>query len=262
MKPFRLPLKNDDATTVGLLARAAVFRLIARCFAYPGDGHAVAMRAECRQALPPLRSGKLPARVRARLQLTARAWAVTASSDLASDYLKVFHGAGPVQLFETAYGDGRRLGGRSVEMADISGFYRAFGLEAAGPDRNRADHLGAELEFLSLLLVKEAYAVSQGWRSRQAVTSAAICAFIEYHLGRWVGALGRAIRASDAPPVYRQMTALLETSVAEECRLRRLHPSSTETVHIRDEMQDESFSCPRGDGGAGAEASAGPGQTP
>ena len=244
MKPFRPPPKTDEATAESLLARAALFRLIARGFSYPGDGHAVAMRSECRRMAA---NGRLPERAVAQLRLAARAWAGGGAAELASDYLRLFHGAGPVQLFETAYGDGRRLGGRSVEMADISGFYRAFGLEAAGPDRNRPDHLSAELEFLSLLLVKESYAVSQNWRSRRAVTAAAIDAFLEYHLGRWVGALERAVRAAAAPPAYRRMAALLVTAVSEECRLRRLRPGSTEKAGSRDVMQDETFTCPRED---------------
>ncbi len=256
MKLFKPPPQAGDRTAESLLARAAVFRLIARGFAYPGEGHAVAMRADCRRLLPkssPSRPETLPARVTARLRLAARSWAGATAADLAPEYLRLFHGAGPLQLYETAYGDGRRLGGRSVEMADISGFYKAFGLEAAGPDRNRADHLGAELEFLSLLLVKEAYALTQGWRSRRAVTMAAIGAFLDYHLGRWIAPLCRAIRASDAPPLYRQMAALLETAVTEECRLRRLHPTATEAVPARDAMQDESFSCPRAEAGAATE---------
>ncbi len=160
MKPFRPPPKTDTRTTESLLARAALFRLIAQSFAYPGDGHRVAMGGEYRRlvvrpnGVKPREDARLPVRVKARVRLAAWAWAGASSAGLALDYVRLFHGAGPVQLYETAYGDGRRLGGRSVEMADISGFYKAFGLEASGPDRNRADHLGAELEFLSLLLIK------------------------------------------------------------------------------------------------------------
>src|SRR3972149_12155544 len=51
---------------------------------------------------------------------------------------------------------------KSQAMADIAGFYRAFGLETSPSFRERPDHISAELEFMHYLTWQEAYDLPPG----------------------------------------------------------------------------------------------------
>jgi DMSO reductase family type II enzyme chaperone len=78
----------------------------------------------------------------------------------------------------------------NFELADIAGFYRAFGVEVT-PGSERPDHIAAELEFMHLLTVKEFVADQEG----ESDENAKICrdaqrAFLKDHLGRWSSRLG------------------------------------------------------------------------
>jgi len=85
---------------------------------------------------------------------------------------------------------------QSQELADIAGFYRAFGFTAGGAIRERPDYLAMELEFMGLLTLKEAYAAESGNAERVEVCRRASISFLTDHLGRWIevfaGGLSRA----------------------------------------------------------------------
>jgi nitrate reductase assembly molybdenum cofactor insertion protein NarJ len=76
---------------------------------------------------------------------------------------------------------------QSQEMADIAGFYRAFGFLVGGEQRERPDHLATELEFLYVLSLKEAYAAEKGIDEHVEVCVEARRSFLRDHLGRWIG---------------------------------------------------------------------------
>ena len=226
------------------LARAALFRLLARGFAYPGPGHAAAMRQAFRDLDGPLERGVLPRRLGARVRRARRAWRAADDGSLGADYLRLFHGSEGMSLRETGYGDGRRLGGGPVEAADISGFYLAFGFGLSESDPAPPDHIGAELEFTSLVLIKETYARLRGWIGRERIAREAAKAFLEYHLGRWAGELARRVVAAGAPAPYCSLAELTEAAVATECGRLGARPSLTTGQVPFDPLQAASFTCP------------------
>jgi TorA maturation chaperone TorD len=76
---------------------------------------------------------------------------------------------------------------KSFELADIAGFYRAFGVEIT-PGTERPDHIAVELEFMHLLAVKEVVAAGREDGGEHArICRDARATFFRDHLGRWFG---------------------------------------------------------------------------
>jgi DMSO reductase family type II enzyme chaperone len=244
-----LEMRNKPAVSrpdqiEGLLARSALFRLLALGFSFPRPGHV----EEIRQALTRLSASRIQGHLRPRLTFALgdarRAWLTAANGLVNSEYVRLFHGSGPVSLHETAYGDGRRIAGRAVEIADISGFYRAFGFSIAAADPDLPDHLGVELEFMSLLLLRESQALSAAWPSRARLTRDAAKTYLEDHLGRWTKPFARALTQAGAARMYTALGRLLQEAVDVECRRLRARASSVERRLPPDPMEDDTFVCP------------------
>lgn len=90
---------------------------------------------------------------------------------------------------------------RTFEMADVAGFYKAFGVEV-NPEAVRVDHITSELEFMNLLAVKESIALAEEGDGEHAqICHDASRAFLRDHLGRWAPRLGDLLAGSDVDPV-------------------------------------------------------------
>jgi len=103
---------------------------------------------------------------------------------------------------------------RTYALADVAGFYRAFGVEtAAGGER--PDHIAAELEFMQLLALKEWIARCEGNDPANAdLCRDASRKFLGDHLARFAERLCERL-GTDGPAVYatagrllRQLTVL------------------------------------------------------
>lgn len=71
-------------------------------------------------------------------------------------------------------------------LADLGAFYAAFGLELAADASERQDHISMELEFMSVLAAKEAYAFDHRIdRENILLGREAQRKFLKEHLGRW-----------------------------------------------------------------------------
>ena len=85
----------------------------------------------------------------------------------------------------------------SHRMADVAGFYRAFGVEPSDDRRERPDHVALELEFMAWLIAKETRALEAG--GAEAEEHAEICLdaqrkFFTEHLAWWLPAFAMALR--------------------------------------------------------------------
>ncbi|MBF0624916.1 MAG: molecular chaperone TorD family protein [Magnetococcales bacterium] len=220
-----------------LLATAALFRWLARGMMYPYPGARGTLLAEARQLLL-----LLPAWSRMQDALSN-----TDEGLLEAEYCRLFMGRGVCSLHETAYGDGQRMGGQVVELADISGFYRAFGVEPSPTQPDLPDHLCSELEFYSLLLIKEAYALDEAWTEQAQVAEEAGQTFLSHHLGRWIVPLAEGVRDhAGADTFYGTLATVLQEVVAQECRRRGVTPQPFSGRLTPDEgLQGDAFICPR-----------------
>ncbi|MBI3098577.1 MAG: molecular chaperone TorD family protein [Planctomycetes bacterium] len=97
--------------------------------------------------------------------------------------------------YETQYG-AAHVFAQSNELADIAGFYRAFGL--AAPATERIDHIAVEFEFMSFLAFKEAYALYCEEADRAAQVRGIQVKFMTDHVGRWVPAFAAKFEGRDA----------------------------------------------------------------
>lgn len=111
--------------------------------------------------------------------------------------------------YETAY-RGDEIFNQTAIMADIAGFYRAFGLEVGGPLRERPDHVTVELEYLAFLCFKEAMSAERDDREQADVCADAERTFLADHLGDWGPELGRRIERHSDDEFYRLIGGLLD----------------------------------------------------
>lgn len=247
-KERRREVKSEPEISA-TLTRAALFQVLAQAFGYPAPGHVGEVSAAFGRVRGGESFGRAP-RIAQLLRRARNAWRRADEDAAAVEYMRLFLGSGPVSLHETAYGDGRRIAGRPVELADINGFYHAFGFGVTTTDPDLPDHLGAELEFYSLLQLKDAWARDSHRRPLSAITREAARTFLARHLGRWVGALAESAAQYRAASPYFETVDLAAALVEMEMRRLRI---STEPVLGRisgDAMQEEEFACPRAAGEA------------
>lgn len=103
--------------------------------------------------------------------------------------------------YETEYGLPHEFR-QSQELADIAGFYNAFGFQIGGVVRERPDHIAAELEFMSALALKEAYAHTHGITEHIEICEDATRKFLTAHIGHWVGLMVERIAQKNAQEIY------------------------------------------------------------
>ena len=143
---------------------------------------------------------------------------------------------GIVCPYETEYGqDG--LFEQPRQLATIMGFYRAFGLTTRDAERERADHVSCELEFLDFLCRKDAYALEAGDDTTQSETRKAQRLFLKDHLGRYGRAFARVLQEHDPDGFFGKLGDVLFDFLTLECRRLRVVPGAS-LVQLRSSEDD------------------------
>lgn len=109
--------------------------------------------------------------------------------------------------YETSHERGPgSAGGPTFQMADIAGFYRAFGFEVSG---ERPDHIVPELEFVALLLVKEGYARMSGEIEGAELCATARGKFVAEHVGAWLPSFAARAREAQGGESLQELISLV-----------------------------------------------------
>jgi TorA maturation chaperone TorD len=88
----------------------------------------------------------------------------------------------------------------------------------AGGQPDVEDHIATELEFLSVLALKEAWAIAEQHGDHADVSHDAGLAFLRDHLARWAPAFTDALEAATALDYYRAVARLLRAWVDADVR--------------------------------------------
>jgi len=108
-------------------------------------------------------------------------------SDLQSEHRRVFSNVITLDCppYETLFGNDHVFA-QSHVMGDISGFYKAFGVELSKDIHERLDHLSVEFEFMHFLAYKESYSRCHDVIEKTQIVVDAQKKFVKNHIGRWV----------------------------------------------------------------------------
>jgi DMSO reductase family type II enzyme chaperone len=201
---------SSTETAAAAMRRAAAYTLLAHLFAYPDDEGVESIRVAALEA-------KEAAASIAILRLASVAEEPRREAmEPAYVRLNTFSTSPDAPMFETAY-FGSDAQQQTQRMADIAGFYRAFGVESVSGVL-RPDDLPVELEFMAYLCRKEAYAAEHMGAPRVGQARRAQRMFLQEHLGRWAPVLGQKLASSeDAGPFYRLCGETLAGWVQREC---------------------------------------------
>ena len=248
--PYRRGVVQVEETA----ARSALYRLLSLGFLYPEAENLVRLRSGIEEAvacleflgysriLPTLHSAReaLPPTYEVLERLYLKTWGHTISSEC-SPYEMEY---GSAHIFQKSHG-----------LADIAGFYRAFGLKISSQARERQDHLSMELEFMHFLTWKEAYALKQGHDDEKiTLCRQAQAKFLAEHLS-WLSLFVQRLSQKVEGSFFAIWGQLAEGFLSLEAQAMGVTLQKPKPVQdeAQEEAQDEECdSCPGTPGGDGS----------
>jgi TorA maturation chaperone TorD len=239
--------RRESGPAVGdaALARAVVWRFLALGFAPPGP--------ELRAALSDEFERLALAAALAELELTFRC--AHAERDLEARFAELFGHTvrAAICAYETEFGGGQ-IFQQAQEMADLQGWYAAFGLERRPDVRERPDHVAVECEFAGFLCRKEAYMLAREDRGQSELIRQAYRRFLRDHLARFGMALTVRLERIDGDGFHGRLASLCREFLVAECRRVDVEPGPKALPLRPDTADDVPAAC---DDGADCDPSGG-----
>jgi DMSO reductase family type II enzyme chaperone len=215
------------------LARSRIYRFLGSAFLPPGENLAPLL-SEAQEIVAYLLYDNVGAHGRAPLhqaiEEVASTLEGTSPDDLQTAYRWIFghtisQGCPP---YETQYGGGHIFQQTQI-LGDISGFYRAFGLETSDETKERPDHISVELEFMYILAYKEAYALAHEQGEQAEICRDAQRMFVEEHVGRWIPLFARQL-GEQVNGFYRALAEVVAIFIDLEADFLQAEPSPLTTL--------------------------------
>lgn len=204
------------------LARSAIYQLLSQALAYPSDDTVAALRQE---DMSQARDSAvlLDPKVLANVDALKLALGQTNAESLQKEHRRIFTHILSLDCppCETVY-TAQHIFQETQELSDIAGFFRAFGLERAEPQR--PDHISLELEFMHFLTFKEAYAALNHGPSKARFCRHVQRKFLREHLGRWAPEFARRLEMKAEGGYYQRVAALTTAFTSYEVGFLRVRP--------------------------------------
>lgn len=227
-------LMSDTRATE--LARECVYRFLAAALSDPRGPRfrlaleAPAQRLACEAADLLRAEAGAPGRL-ALGELPAEALALNAAcahlrgplAAVLADYDRAFGLAAARECppYETEFDPNAEPFYRAQQMADVAGFYRAFGLTPSPDMPERPDHVALELEFLAFVLLKKRQALAAAGEDPEAAEHVSVCeqaehSFFRDHLAWWVPAFAAGLRRHGGAGFYTAVGRVLAALIPVE----------------------------------------------
>jgi TorA maturation chaperone TorD len=148
--------------------------------------------------------------------------------------------------YETEYIDSQLSFQRSNTMADLSGFYQAFGLTTSAAHPERSDHIVLELEFMAFLLGLQRRAEDDDARQRNdrvEVCHSAQASFLKEHLAWWTPAFARLLGRENSGGFYEAAGVFLAALIPAERAILRVALTASEVQPSVVERPEECSDC-------------------
>ncbi len=197
-------------------ARSALYHYLSTLYVYPDSASWQLLHDSSPGDLERVRS-VLGWSARGFTCLPERLQAMTAEQ-FVGEHVAIFGhtAAGELRPYEADYGT-HHVFQETQCLADVSGFYRAFGLEPSDTRRERPDHIAVELEFMHVLALKEAYALLHEWGENADLCGQAGIGFLRDHLGRWAPSFLKQLRDRAGGGIFELIADITADCVKAHC---------------------------------------------
>lgn len=239
-------------------ARAGMYSLLAHAWRYPDE---LLVRRLHQEGVPRLECERLSSQATRDAEAGLRK-AVDrmrrepdlALRELVGSHLRLFGHAvrGTCPPYELEYGRGEIIQ-QTADLADLAGFYAAFGLCLGEGAYERADHVCVECEFMCVLCAKEAWGIRQGNMELVDACCDAQRQFLRDHLARWLPAFSHRVASLDPDGFHGHAAALAAAFIDEECRAFDIE-AGPQWLELRpvDASRDAEIDCDSGGCGESA----------
>ncbi|MCP4245780.1 MAG: hypothetical protein GY778_01905 [bacterium] len=233
------------------LARSAAYGLIGRAFQYPDEALLTSLAfPDCWSSWPGVLGG-INAELGLLLEHVRQAVGSAAADPGANapgltarfDELFGHSVRGKCPAYELEYGRSEIIQ-QASQLADLAGFYNAFGLEIIDDTERRPDHITVECEFMGALCDKEAYAIRTADAEHVEVCLDAQRSFLRDHLACWLPGFAHRVDRADSGGLYGALARFAGGFITAECDRFEIRPGP-KTLKLRptDPVADRSIAC-------------------
>jgi len=159
------------------------------------------------------------------------------------EYVQLFNLNSVCPPYETEY-TSPHVFSKTQSLADIGGFYKAFGLELGSGQKERVDFIGAELEFMGYLCFKTAYSLKGENHTNYEICLEAQKKFFQEHLGRWIRIFCEKLLTGAENLFYKNLSQILLSFLDFEAQFLNLRVEGIAPPFLNlSEPSTQGFSC-------------------